>query len=170
MTTTTDRTASGHTTAVPPETERELAPLPLLWAKALDEADAGILLDLLTDDVVVDLTPATTKIGLEFPVLTGRDTVIPNMIGAVGPLDTMHVVSNVTYRDRGDGWLIEAYALAQHFLPGEGPDVTKTRHALMGNTWTLHVRSTPDGPRVARFVMDCRWMEGDPSVLLAAVA
>jgi hypothetical protein len=170
MTTTTDRTASGHTTAVPPETERELAPLPLLWAKALDEGDAGILLDLLTDDVVVDLTPATTKIGLEFPVLTGRDTVIPNMIGAVGPLDTMHVVSNVTYRDRGDGWLIEAYALAQHFLPGEGPDVTKTRHALMGNTWTLHVRSTSDGPRVARFVMDCRWMEGDPSVLLAAVA
>ena len=31
------------------------------------------------------MTPATTKIGLEFPVLTGRDTVIPNMIGAVGP-------------------------------------------------------------------------------------
>jgi hypothetical protein len=170
MTTTTDRTASDSTTPVSPETERELAPLPLLWAKALDEGDAGILVDLLTEDVVVDLTPATTKIGLEFPVLTGRDVVIPNMIGAVGPLDTMHLVSNVTYRGLGDGWLIEAYAQAQHFLPGEGPDVTKTRHALMGNTWTLHVRGTPDGPRVSRFVMDCRWMEGDPSVLLAAIA
>ena len=169
MTTTTDRTAVG-TTPVPPETERELAPLPLLWAKALDEGNAEILNRLLTDDVVVDLTPATTKIGLEFPVLTGRDTVIPNMIGAVGPLDTMHVVSNVTYRAADDGWVIEAYALAQHFLPGEGPDVNRTRHALMGNTWTLHVRDTPDGPRVSRFVMDCRWMEGDPSVLLAAVS
>jgi hypothetical protein len=185
MTTTTDRTTSDRTapdhtapdqsasdrpTPVSFETERRLAPLPLLWAKALDEGDAGILVDLLTDDVVVDLTPATTKIGLDFPVLAGRDSVIPTMIGSVGPLDTTHVVSNVSYRGLGDGWVIEAYALAQHFLPGEGPDVTKTRHALMGNTWTLHVRDTPDGPRVARFVMDCRWMEGDPSVLLAAVA
>jgi hypothetical protein len=159
-----------HATAVPFETERELAPLPLRWAKALDDGNADILTDLLTDDVVVDLTPATSKIGLDFPVLTGRDTVVPNMIGSVGPLDTTHMVTNLSYRSAEDGWLIEAYALAQHFLPGEGPDVTKTRHALMGNTWTFHVRRTQDGLRVARFTMDNRWMEGDPSVLLAAIS
>ena len=163
-------TTTPTSTSVPFETERELAPLPLLWAKALDEGDADILADLLTDDVVVDLTPATTRIGLDFPVLTGRDTVVPTMIGSVGPLDTTHMVSNVTYRGDGDGWLISAYALAQHFLPGEGPDSTRTRHVLMGNTWTFHVRPTPAGPRVARFTMDCRWLDGDPSVLLAAVA
>ncbi|SEQ27537.1 nuclear transport factor 2 family protein [Microlunatus flavus] len=162
--------AGGPGTEVTPETERTLARLPLLWAKALDEGDASVLERLLTEDVVVDLTPATTRIGLEFPVLSGRDTVVPTMIGAVGPLDTQHLVSNVTARTRGEGWVVEAYALAQHFLPGEGPDVTRTRHALMGNTWTFEVRSTSDGPRVERFVMDCRWMEGDPSVLLAAVA
>jgi hypothetical protein len=159
-----------HTGLVPFETERELARLPLLWAKALDEGDAAILADLLTDDIVVDLTPATTKIGLDFPVLTGSETVIPTMIGAVGPLDTTHMVTNVTYRGVGDGWLIEAYALAQHFLPGEGPDSTATRHALMGNTWTFEIRQTAEGPRVARFTMDCRWMDGDPMVLLAAVS
>jgi hypothetical protein len=152
-----------------PETERTLAGIPLAWARALDTGDAGILRGLLTEDVVVDLTPATGRIGLFFPVLTGRDTVIANMIGAVGPLDTTHMVSNVTYRGVDDGYRIDAYALAQHFLPGEGPSVTATRHALMGNTWELHVRETPDGPRVARFTMDCRWMEGDATVLLAAV-
>jgi SnoaL-like domain len=157
-------------TRVPLETERELAPLPLLWAKALDDGDAAVLTDLLTDDVVVDLTPATTKIGLDFPVLTGRDTVVPTMIGSVGPLDTTHMVSNVTYRADGDGWVIEAYALAQHYLPGEGPDSTRTRHVLMGNTWTFDVRSTPVGPRVARFTMDSRWLDGDPTVLLAAIS
>lgn len=155
-------------TPVPMETERTLSPLPLRWATALDEGDPGILTDLLTDDVVVDLTPATTRIGLDFPVLTGRDTVVPTMIGAVGPLDTMHMVSNVTYESDGDGWIVRAYALAQHYLPGEGPDPAKGRHVLMGNTWTFHVRPTADGPRVARFVMDNRWIEGDPSVLLAA--
>ena len=82
----------------------------------------------------------------------------------------MHMVSNVTYRADSDGWVIRAYALAQHYLPGEGPDPAKTRHVLMGNTWTFHVRETEDGPRVARFVMDNRWIEGDPTVLLATAA
>lgn len=163
-------TSTETTTPLPFETEWELGRLPLLWARALDTADASVLDGLLTEDVVVDMTPATTKIGLEFPVLQGRETVIPTMIGAVGPLDTMHAVSNVTARGLSDGYLVEAYALAQHFLPGEGPDTTSTRHALMGNTWTFHVRVTPEGPRVARFTMDCRWMEGDPTVLLAAVS
>jgi hypothetical protein len=143
--------------------------VPLSWARALDTADASILEGLLTEDVVVDLTPATTKIGLEFPVLAGRDTVIPNMIGAVGPLDTMHLVSNVTVTQQSDGYRIEAYALAQHFLPGEGPNPLATRRALMGNRWTFLIRREADGPRVARFEMDCVWFEGDPSVLLAAV-
>ena len=163
-------TTTEITTTLPFETEWELARLPLLWARALDTADTSVLEDLLTEDVVVDMTPATTKIGLEFPVLQGRETVIPTMIGAVGPLDTMHAVSNVSARGLGDGYLVEAYALAQHYLPGEGPDVRATRHALMGNTWTFHVRATPAGPRVARFTMDCRWMEGDPTVLLAAIS
>jgi len=167
---TTTSTSTDTTTALPFETEWELGRLPLLWARALDTADATVLEGLLTDDVVVDMTPATSKIGLEFPVLEGRDTVIPTMIGAVGPLDTMHAVSNVTARGLGDGYLVEAYALAQHHLPGEGPDVTATRHAMMGNTWSFLVRATPSGPRVARFTMDCRWMEGDPTVLLAAIS
>lgn len=164
MSTTTD-----ITTALPIETEWKLGRLPLRWARALDTADAAVLEGLLTDDVVVDMTPATSKIGLEFPVLQGRETVIPTMIGAVGPLDTMHAVSNTTARGLGDGYLVESYALAQHHLPGQGPDVTATRHALMGNTWTFLVRPTPDGLRVARFTMDCLWMEGDPTVLLAAI-
>lgn len=163
-------TTTTITTPLPADVERALERLPLLWARALDTADASVLEDLLTEDIVVDMTPATTKIGLEFPVLQGRETVIPSMIGAVGPLDTMHAVTNITARGLGDGYLIEAYALAQHYLPGEGPVATATRHALMGNTWTFHVRVTPDGPRVARFVMDCRWMEGDPTVLLAAIS
>lgn len=80
-------TAPTRTPSVPTETERELAPLPLLRAEALDEGDA-----------------------------------------------------------------------------------TRTRHVPMGGTWTLHVRPTPAGPRVARSTVDNRWLEGDPSVLVAAIA
>ncbi|MFG6402646.1 MULTISPECIES: nuclear transport factor 2 family protein [unclassified Microbacterium] len=156
--------------AEPIDDERMLRAVPLLWASALDTGDTSVLAGLLTEDVVVDLTPATTKIGLDFPVLSGRETVIPAMIGAVGPLDTMHLVSNVFVAAQGDGYRIEAYAQAQHFLPGEGPDPLSTRHALMGNRWTFLIRRSDTGPRVAHFEMDCVWFEGDPSVLLAAVS
>jgi hypothetical protein len=159
-----------HTTASHPDDIDALQRVPLAWARALDTGDASILAALLTEDVVVDLTPATTKIGLEFPVLSGRETVVPTMIGAVGPLDTMHMVTNVTVRREGDDAVIEAYALAQHFLPGEGPAPDRTRHALMGNRWIFRMRREPDGLRVSRFTMDCAWFEGDPTVLLAAVA
>ncbi|MHA3703408.1 nuclear transport factor 2 family protein [Jatrophihabitans sp. YIM 134969] len=160
------------TTVAPTDSTADSAALPqipLSWARALDTGDAALLTDLLTDDVVVDLTAATTRIGLDFPVLSGRDTVVPSMIGAVGPLDTMHLVGNVAVERDGDGFVVTAYALAQHFLPGEGPRSERTRHALMGNRWTFRVRHGADGLRVARFEMDCLWFEGDPTVLLAAV-
>ena len=144
--------------------------VPLSWARALDTADPGILSDLLSDDVVVDMTAATSKIGLEFPVLSGRDVVLPTMMGAVGPLDTMHLVGNVAVLPDGEGRRVEAYALAQHFLPGEGPLPGATRRALMGNRWTFLVQPEKEGPRVVRFEMDCIWFEGDPLVLLAAVS
>jgi hypothetical protein len=163
-------TIHDDTTELPIELERRLARIPLAWARALDTADASVLETLLAEDVVVDMTPATTKIGLEFPVLSGKETVIPNMIGAVGPLDTMHLVGNTTCEQHEDGYRVRSYALAQHFLPGEGPIGTATRRALMGNTWTFQVRDTADGYRVARFEMDCLWLDGDATVLLAAVS
>jgi hypothetical protein len=147
-----------------------LADLPLAWGRALDRADATILDRILADDIVVDMTPATTKIGLEFPVLSGKTSVIENMMAAVGPLDTMHLVGNVVVQEGAEESIVESYALAQHFLPGAGPNPLETRHVLMGNTWTFTVRWTGEQYIVSRFEMDCLWLEGDPSVLLAAIS
>jgi hypothetical protein len=152
------------------DTSERLAQLPLAWGRALDRADRTILESILDDDIVVDMTRATEKIGLQFPVLTGRATVIDTMMAAVGPLDTMHLVGNVVVEGGWDGARVEAYALAQHFPPGQGTDPLSTRHALMGNTWTFDLRWTGRHFVVTRFEMDCLWIEGDPNVLLAAVS
>ncbi|QHF24251.1 hypothetical protein GTU73_09655 [Rathayibacter sp. VKM Ac-2804] len=147
-----------------------LEKLPLAWGRALDRADRSILDAILGDDVVVDMTRATERIGLEFPVLSGKPTVLDTMIAAVGPLDTMHLVGNVLVEETRSGATVEAYALAQHFAPGEGADPAATRHALMGNTWNFELRWTGERYSVVRFEMDCLWMEGDPLVLLAAIS
>jgi hypothetical protein len=53
-----------------------------------DFGDAALLESALTEDAAVDLTSATTKLGLDFPVLAPRDVVVGALVCAVGPLDT----------------------------------------------------------------------------------
>src|SRR5262245_50270801 len=73
------------------------------YTAALDYGDAALMESALSEDAVVDLTPATAKIGLEFPVLRPREIVVGALIGAVGPLDTSHSVTNVRITIDDDG-------------------------------------------------------------------
>jgi hypothetical protein len=137
------------------------------YTAALDHADAELLTSALTEDAVVDLTPATAKIGLEFPVLGPRETVVAALIGAVGPLDTSHSITNVRAQVDGDRAEVRCYAQAWHFLPGQGPDPAATKHALMMNRY--HAEVVRDGAawRIRRLTIDSAWFDGDPAVLVS---
>jgi len=139
----------------------------LRYTAALDHADADLMVSALTEDATVDLTPATSKIGLEFPVLSPRETVVTALVGAVGPLDTSHSVTSARTRVDGDTAELRCYAQAMHFLPGEGPDPAKTRHALMMNRYTAQLVRDGDVWRIRHLSIDSAWFEGDPSVLVS---
>ncbi|MDX3360813.1 nuclear transport factor 2 family protein [Streptomyces griseoaurantiacus] len=136
------------------------------YAAGLDHGDADLLASALTEDAVVDLTPATGRIGLEFPVLKPREAVVGALIPAVGPLDTSHVISNIRATVDGDTARVRCYAMAQHYLPQEGPGPDRTRHALMMNRYDADL--TRDGRtwRISRLTIDNAWFEGDETVLL----
>ncbi|MFJ6392444.1 nuclear transport factor 2 family protein [Streptomyces sp. NPDC091972] len=136
------------------------------YTAGLDHGDADLLASSLTEDAMVDLTPATSKIGLDFPALKPRDTVVGVLIPAVGPLDTSHVISNVRARVDGDHAQVKCYAMAQHYLPGEGPKPDRTRHALMMNRYDADLTRDGDTWRISRLTIDNAWFEGDESVLL----
>ena len=141
----------------------------LRYTTALDLADADLMTSALTPDATVDLTPATTKIGLEFPVLTPRDTVVGALIGAVGPLDTSHSVTNPRTDITGDTAVLRCYAQAMHFLPGQGPNPAETRHALMMNRYTARLVRDGSTWRIQHLSIDSAWFEGDPTVLVSQV-
>jgi hypothetical protein len=141
----------------------------LRYTAALDLGDAELMESALTEDATIDLTPATTKIGLEFPVLSPRSTVVGALVGAVGALDTSHIISNARTRLDGDTAELRCYVQAQHFLPGEGPDATKTRHALMVNRYTGHVVRDGSAWRIQHLSIDNAWFDGDPLVLVSQV-
>jgi hypothetical protein len=137
------------------------------YTSGLDHGDAELLASSLTEDAIVDLTPATTKIGLDFPVLQPREVVVGALAGAVGPLDTSHSITNVRIDILGDTATVRCYAQAQHFLPGEGPLSDRTRHALMMNRYVAEMVRDDRHWRMRRLVIDNAWFEGDPMVLVA---
>jgi hypothetical protein len=137
------------------------------YAAGLDFGDAALLESALTEDAVVDLTSATAKLGLEFPALAPRDVVVKALTGAVGPLDTSHSITNIRTDITGDTATARCYAQANHFLPGEGPNPDRTRHALMMNRYTAEMARDGERWRIRRLLIDCAWFEGDPQVLIA---
>jgi hypothetical protein len=137
------------------------------YAAGLDLGDAALLESALTEDAVIDLTAATSKIGLDFPVLAPRDVAVGALTAYVGPLHTSHSITNVRIDVSGDTATARCYAQANHFLPGEGPLPDRTRHALMMNRYTAEMARDGERWRIRRLLIDCAWFEGDPQVLVA---
>ena len=136
------------------------------YAFGLDHNDADALASAFTQDCTFDFTPAGAKLGLRFPKLSGRDTVVKSLISLLGPLDTSHAVSNLQVRISGDSATAQAYIMAQHFMPGDGPR-RGTENALLMNRY--HCELLRDGQkwRLSRVKIDNAWAEGDPEILNA---
>jgi hypothetical protein len=145
----------------------EIADALYRYAAGLDFGDTALLESALTEDAVVDLTAAVTKLGLDFPVLAPREVVVHALASAVGPLDTSHSITNVRIELTGDTATARCYAQANHYLPGEGPNPERTRHALMMNRYTAELARDGARWRIRRLLIDCAWFEGDPQVLVA---
>ena len=136
------------------------------YTSGLDLDDADLLASSLTEDAVVDLGPAMRRIGYDFPPLAPRETVVSTLIGAVGPLDSSHAISNVRITIDGDTATVLAYAQAQHFAPGTGSDPAVTRHALMMNRYTATLVRDGEQWRIRHLDIANAWFEGDALMLL----
>ena len=134
------------------------------YAFGLDHNDADALGSAFTEDCTFDFTPAGGKLGLRFPKLSGREAVVRSLISLLGPLDTSHTVSNLQVKISGDSATAQAYIMAQHFMPSDGPR-RGTENALLMN----HCELVRDGPkwRLSRVKIENAWAEGDPEILNA---
>lgn len=143
----------------------EIAETLYRFALGLDLGDADQLASSLTEDVIFDFTPAASKVGREFPVLSSREVVVKTIIAALGPLDTSHTVSNLHITVNGERAALQAYVMAQHFMPGEGPRPDRTTHALFMNRYDAALVRDADTWRISRLTVDTAWFEGDPTIL-----
>jgi hypothetical protein len=135
------------------------------FAFGLDAADRELLESAFTEDVLFDVS----QVGDEqsgFPPIEGRESVVGMLLLSMGPLDTMHALSNFRVHVDGDRAALNCYAMAQHFRPGEGPSRDKTDQVMMGNKYDAELVRDGDIWRIRRITIVTVWSQGNPDVLV----
>lgn len=130
------------------------------FAAGIDQRDQALLASAFTDDAVSDFGPAAAKAGFDYPVLTGRDTIVATLAAALAQLDTTHTVGNPRVVIDGDRAQLDALVEAQH-VPRDYP----SRHYLMKNRYDVRLVRSGATWRIARVTVDNVWPSGDPAVL-----
>ena len=136
------------------------------FAFGLDHGDADSLASTLTEDCVLDFRPAGKKLGLDFPKLDGRQSIVDTLIPLLGPLDTSHTVSNVQVEVSEDSATLYCYVLAQHFMPRQGPR-PGSENALLMNRYDCELVRDGQKWRFKRMTIDNAWAQGNPEILNA---
>ena len=136
------------------------------YAFGLDHGDADSLASALTEDCVFDFRPAGKKLGINFPMLTGRDAIVKAVLPLIGPLDTSHSATNLQTEISGDTATLYAYVLSQHFLPRQGSR-RGSEYALLMNRYDCELVRDGDKWRFKRLTIDNAWALGDPEILNA---
>ena len=130
----------------------------------LDHGDADSLASAFTEDGILDFRPAGRKLGIDFPRLTGRQTILDALLPFLGPLDTTHAASNLQIEVSGDTATLYAYVMSQHFMPREGSR-RGSDHALLMNRYDCDLVRDGQKWRFKRVTIDNAWAQGDPEIL-----
>ncbi|NMO88370.1 nuclear transport factor 2 family protein [Actinomycetospora sp. TBRC 11914] len=134
------------------------------FAAGIDERDPTTLGAVFTDDATLDFGPAARAMGIDFPVLEGRQGILDGVAASVGPMDTLHTASNVrVLHADGDGVRVTALVHAIHHPPG-----VRDRHCTMHNRYDMTFVQTDAGWQMSRLVIENRFWSGDAQVMLGA--
>ena len=134
------------------------------YAFGIDHGDADSLGSAFAEDGQLDFRPAGRKLGLDFPVLTGRQAILDTLIPFLGPLDTTHTASNLQIEISGDTATLYGYVMSQHFMPREGSR-RGSENALLMNRYDCELVRDGQKWRFRRVTIDNAWLQGDAEIL-----
>jgi len=146
------------------ETIDKLAVIDALYrfAAGIDLRDNDLLSSSLAKDAISDFGPAGKKVGVEFPILQGRENIVAMLTSALSNIDTTHSVTNPRVSLNGDQAVLDALVEAQHL-----PSDDHTRHFLMKNRYDVELIKQDQAWVIQRYTVDNVWRTGDPTVLFS---
>ncbi len=137
----------------------------LRFTNGMDTDDGALIGSAFTPDALVDFTPAAAKVGMQFPVLKGQETIVGALVPFAKGYTTSHSVSNA--RATIDSATLYALVEAQHFLEG-----SRDRNFLMKNVYWVELRRDAEATathgatwRISNMRIDNLWARGDIKVM-----
>jgi hypothetical protein len=140
-------------TALTAEDRLDIAAAISGFAAGIDERDPALLGSVFTTDATLDFGPAARAMGIDFPVLVGRQGILDGVAVSVGPMDTLHSATNVrVLGPDGDGLGVTAVVHAVHHPAGD-PD----RHCSMHNRYDMTFVRSGACWQMSRLVIENRF-------------
>jgi SnoaL-like domain len=130
------------------------------FAIGLDTKDRALLESAFTADAIADFTPAAKKVGMEFPVLTGRDVIVAALSQFLSNYTTSHTVGNARVQLKGDTANLYALIEAQHI-----PLTDRSRHFLFKNQYTTDLVREGNLWLIKHLHIENLWTDGDLKVI-----
>ena len=134
----------------------------LRFAAGVDRSDPSLLSSVFADDAVVDFRPCGRKLGLDFPVLQGAETITGFLAAGSRLQVTSHVVTNTRVRASGDASLSESLVDATHLVRAD----PRKRFRMMNWYEVESVRAEASW-RIRKLTIDNVWSDGDAQILMA---
>jgi len=133
----------------------------LRFGAGVDHDDVGLIASAFSEDAVVDFGPCGCKMGLEFPVLTGGETIVRFLGSTSGTQTTTHVITNGRAHVEGDAAKLRALVDATHLPRGD-----HSRRCEMMNWYEAELIRDGRLWRIRGLVIHNAWFTGDPQVLV----
>ncbi|MFI9778618.1 nuclear transport factor 2 family protein [Streptomyces sp. NPDC051956] len=130
------------------------------FAIGRDLKDEDLFASAFTDDAEFDFRPVGERIGLEFPLMHGRDKIAAIVLDPEVRLDTSHTVTNCRVRILEDTAQLTALVEAQHL-----PSADHSRHLLLKNVYDVDLVRERQRWLMSRVRIENLWYTGDPAVI-----
>jgi hypothetical protein len=130
------------------------------FAIGVDTKNLTLLESAFTNDAIADFTPAATKVGMEFPVLKGRDAIVSALSQFLSNYTTSHTVGNARAQVKGDTANLYALVEAQHV-----PLTDRSRHFLFKNQYTTDLVRDGNLWLIKHLYIENLWTDGDLKVI-----
>ena len=131
------------------------------FGAGVDHDDGELLATAFAEDAVVDFGPCGRAMGLDFPVLTGRKTIVGFLRSAAGVQTTSHVITNGRAQGEGSAARLRALVDTTHL-----PKADHSRNCRMMNWYDADLVTDGDLWRICRLTVSNAWFAGDALVLL----
>ena len=131
------------------------------FGAGVDHNDEELLATAFSADAVVDFGPCGRAMGLNFPLLTGGETIVGFLRANAETQTTSHVITNGRARVDGCEANLRALVDATHLPKGD-----HSRRCQMMNWYDVELARDAHLWRIRRLVISNAWFTGDIQVLL----